>query len=224
MLGHDLRYAMRSLLRKPGFTAVVVGTLALCIGANTAIFSIVNSVLLDGLPYTNLDGLVSIWSNDRTNNRDRNEVSVGDYRDMRTRARTLSSVAAYFPGWNATYTAPDAAERLDIGVVSANFLTTLGVTPALGRGFTDGEDVPGAANVVVLSHTFWTRQFGQDVNVIGKLITLDGQPYEVIGVMREDFVFPGAKVDLMAPLPLLGSFLDRREVHLVTMIGGSRTT
>ena len=99
MLGHDLRYAMRSLLRKPGFTAVVVGTLALCIGANTAIFSIVNSVLLDGLPYTNLDGLVSIWSNDRTNNRDRNEVSVGDYRDMRTRARTLSSVAAYFPGW-----------------------------------------------------------------------------------------------------------------------------
>ena len=222
MFGHDFRYALRSLARKPGFTAVVIGTLALCIGANTAIFSIVNSILLDGLPYSKVDKLVHIWSNDTGNNRERNEISVGDYRDMRSRTRTLSSIAAYFPNWNATYTAPDAAERLDIGVVSANFLHTLGIAPAIGRSFAEGEDVPGAANVVILSHAFWTRHLGQDENVVGKTITLDAQPYEVIGVMPPDFVFPGARVDLLAPLPMLGSFLERREVHLVTAIGRLR--
>ena len=223
MLAHDIRYATRTLVRKPGFTATVVGTLALCIGANTAIFSVVNSVLLHGLPYANLDRLVSVWSNDTQSKRERNSVSVGDYRDMRARSKTLSQVAAYFPTWNATFTAPSVAERIDVGVVSANFLSTLGVTPAIGRGFVEAEDEPGAPRTVILTRAFWTRRFNEDPAVIGKSITLDGQPHTVIGVMRGDFPFPESKVDVVAPITMLGNFLNRREVHIVFLIGQLRS-
>jgi putative ABC transport system permease protein len=222
MFAHDVRYAARTLARKPGFTAVVVGTLALCIGANTAIFSVVNSVLLHGLPYSKLDRLVSIWSNDTRSKRDRNSVSVGDYRDLRARTKTLSQVAAYFPTWNATFTAPDVAERIDVGVVSANFFSVLGVAPAFGRGFVDAEDEPGAPRTVILSHAFWTRRFNADPSVVGKSLTLDGQPYTVAGVMRADFPFPDSKVDVVTPITMLGNFLNRREVHIVFLIGRLR--
>jgi putative ABC transport system permease protein len=223
MLAHDIRYAARTLVRKPGFTAVVVGTLALCIGANTAIFSVVNSVLLHGLPYANLDRLVSVWSNDTRSKRERNNVSIGDYRDLRARTKTLSQVAAYFPTWNATFTAPDVAEHIDVGVVSANFLSVLGVAPAIGRGFIEAEDEPGAPRTVILTRAFWSRRFNEDPSVIGRSVTLDGQPYTVIGVMGGDFPFPDSKVDVVAPITMLGDFLDRRGVHIVDVIGRLRS-
>ena len=222
MLGHDVRYAARSLARKPGFTAVVVGTLALCIGANTAIFSVVDSVLLHGLTYRNLDRLVAIWSNDTQSKRDRNSVSVGDYRDMRARSKTMREIAAYFPTWNATFTAPDVAERIDVGVVSANFLTVLGVAPEKGRGFVAAEDQPGVAKTVILTHAFWSRRFNADPSIIGKSITLEGEPHTVIGIMPADFPFPDSKVDVIAPITMLGNFLDRREVHIVFLVGSLR--
>jgi len=222
MLAHDLRYAARTLARKPAFTTIVVATLALCIGANTAIFSVVNSVLLHGLRYKDLESLVAVWSNDTRNQQDRAVVSVGDYWDMRARNRTLVQLAAYFPTWNATYTAPDAAERIDVGVVTANLLPALGVAPALGRGFTEDEDRPGAPHTIILTHAFWSSHFHDDPTVIGRSLTVDGEPFTVVGVMRSDFVFPNAKVDVLAAFPMLGSYLNRREVHLVSMVGRMR--
>ena len=219
MFAHDLRYAARSLARKPGFSAAVIGTLALCIGANTAIFSVVNSVLLHGLPYRDLDRLVAIWSNDTHNKKERNWVSFGDYRDMQARAKTVSQLAAYFTNGNATYTAPDLAERIDVGVVSANFFSVLGVSPARGRTFASGDDVLGAPRTLILTHQYWMRRFNGDPSVIGKPITLDGEPHTVIGIMRADFPFPDAKVDVIAPLPMLSAYWTRREVHIVFLIG-----
>jgi putative ABC transport system permease protein len=219
MLGHDIRYAVRSLARKPGFTAVVVGTLALCIGANTAIFSVVNSVLLHGLPYRDLDRLVSIWSNDTESKRDRNSVSIGDYRDMQARTRMVSQLAAYFPTWNLTYTAPDVAERIDVGAVSWNFFSVLGVGPERGRAFLETDDRAGAPKTLILSHEFWIRRFNGDPSIIGKPVVLDGEPHTVIGIMRADFPFPDAKVDVIAPFTTLAAFWNRREVHIVFLLG-----
>jgi predicted permease len=219
MFAHDLRFAARTLARRPTFTTVVVATLALCIGANTAVFTIVDSVLRRGLPYTDLDRLVAIWSNDTKNKHDKNQLSVGDYRDYAARNRSFTALAGFFPTWNATYTATDVAERIDVGVVSANFLNVLGTPPMMGRGFATGDDEKGAAKTVVLTHGFWTRAFNADSRVIGKSLTLDGESYSIIGVMPAEFTFPQAKVDLLAPLPLLGNFLDRREVHLLAIIG-----
>jgi putative ABC transport system permease protein len=219
MLGHDIRYAARSLARKPGFTAIVVGTLALCIGANTAIFSVVNSVLLHGLPYRDLDRLVSIWSNDTQSKRDRNSVSIGDFRDMQARAKTVSQLAAYFPTWNLTYTAPDVAERIDVGAVSWNFLSVLGTAPERGRAFLETDDQKDAPKTLILSHAFWMRRFNGDPSIIGKSIALDGEAHTVIGIMGATFPFPDAKVDVIAPFTTLAAYWNRREVHIVFLLG-----
>jgi putative ABC transport system permease protein len=219
MFAHDVRYAARSLARKPAFTAVVVGTLALCIGANTAIFSVVNSVLLHGLPYRDLDRLVAIWSNDTQSKRDRNSVSIGDFRDMQMRAKTVTNIAAYFPSWNATYTAPDVAERVNVGPVSYNFFSLLGIAPELGRAFLASDDGVGAPRTVILTHAFWMRRFNGDPSVIGKSITLDGESHAVIGIMGADFPFPEAKVDVIAPFTTLAPYWNRRGVHIVFLLG-----
>jgi putative ABC transport system permease protein len=222
MLAHDVRFAARTLLRRPAFTTIVVATLALCIGASSAVFSIVESVLLRGLSYRDLDRLVAVWSNNPKEKNDRYQVSVGDYYDWRQRSRSFEQLAGFFPIWNATYTAPDVAERLSVGAVTANFLGTLGVRPLIGRDFVDGEDRPGAPQVAILSHAFWSRFFHDDASALGKVVNLDGQPYVVAGVMPPEFTFPQNKVDLIVPLPILGSYLDRREVHLLSVIGRLR--
>lgn len=219
MFGHDLRFAARSLARRPTFTAIVVATLALCIGANTAVFTIVDAVLRRGLSYADPDNLVAVWSHDTKNQREKNQLSVGDFLDYRARNRSFAAVTGFFPNWNLTYTSANAAERIDAGVVSANFFNVLGARPAIGRGFADGEDQRGAAKTVVLMHGFWMRVFNGDSRVVGRTVTLDGEPYSVIGVMPRDFTFPQARVDLIATLPVLGNFLDRREVHLLSAIG-----
>jgi putative ABC transport system permease protein len=222
MFSHDVRFAARSLLRRPGFASVVVVTLALCIGASTAVFSIVEAVLLRGLQYRDLDRLVAVWSKNPKENRDRYDVSVGDYFDWRDRNRSFEQLAGFFSAWNATYTAADVAERLDVGAVSANFLRTLGVRPMLGRDFLDGEDRRDAVPVVLISHHFWSRVFYEDPSAVGKTIALDGKAYTVIGVMDGNFTFPQARVDVIAPLAILGSYIDRRQVHLLSVIGRLR--
>jgi predicted permease len=222
MLAHDVRFAARTLLRRPAFTTIVVATLALCVGASTSVFSIVEAVLMRGLAYRDLDRLVAVWSNNAKEKNDHYQVSVGDYFDWRDRSRSFEQLAGFFPIWNATYTAPDVAERLDVGVVSANFLGTLGVRPQIGRDFTPGEDAKGAAPVAILTHGFWTRSFQQDPAVVGKVVNLDGQPYVVAGVMGSDFTFPPTKVDVIVPLPMLGSYITRREVHMLSVIGRVR--
>lgn len=221
-VAHDAAFAVRSLRRAPGFTAVVVGTLALCIGATTAVFSVVESVLLDGFGYRHVDRLVAVWSDNAKENNHQYQVSVGDYFDWRARTHSFSQLAGFFPIWNTLYAAPEGTERLDAGAVSTNFLGTLGVSPILGRDFADGEDRPGAAGAVILTHDFWSRAFGADPRIVGTSLTLDGKRFVVIGVMGPRFTFPQSKVDVLMPLSVLGSYLDRREVHLLSVIGRLR--
>ena len=220
---HDVRFAARSLARRPGFSLIVVATLALCIGATSSVFSVVESVLLRGLNYRDLDRLVAVWSNNTKESNDSYQVSVGDYFDWRDRAHSFEQLAGFFPIWNASYTAPDVAERLSVAAASANILRTLGVQPRLGRDFAEGEDTRGAPGVVILSHAMWTRLFQQNPAAIGKSILLDGQPYTVIGVMGPGFTFPENRVDVIVPLPILGNYIDRRGVHMLSVIGRLRS-
>jgi predicted permease len=222
MLRQDLRYAARSLVRRPAFTTVIVATLALCIGATTAIFSVVHAVLLRPLPYEAPDRLVMVWSRDSIGQVDRNVVSAANYFAWRQESTSLEQLAAYFPNWNATLTGGEAAERLEIGVTSANLFVTLGARAELGRTFLPEEEVPGAPRVVVLGHALWQRRFGGDPGVLGTTIPLDGEPYTVVGVMPRDFKLPGSKADLFTPLPILGRMLEGRIPHLLMVVGRLR--
>ncbi len=221
-VANDVRFAVRSLRRTPTFSLIVVATLGLCIGATTAVFSVVHSVLLDDFGYQRLDRLAAVWSNNAKESNDHFQMSVGDYADFRARNHSFGQLAAFFPTWNALYAGTDGTDRLDVGAVSANFLRTLGASPLIGRDFVEGEDRVGAPGTVILSYEFWNRALDADPNAVGKSLTFDGKPYVVIGVMGPRFVFPQSKVDVLLPLSVLGSYMDRREVHLLSVVGRLR--
>ncbi|MFI5210483.1 MAG: ABC transporter permease, partial [Gemmatimonadales bacterium] len=182
---HDLRIAIRSLRRVPGFAAVVVLTLALGIGANTAIFSVVNGVLFTPLPYPRPDRLVLVWEQNPHRGNSRNVVSPSNYLDWRDRARSFSGLAAFtWTGITLTGGNPEHAEGR---AVSQEFFTVLGVTSALGRTFTAEESAPGAAKVMVLSHGLWQRRFGGDSTIVGRTIAVAGGDVRVVGVMPASF-------------------------------------
>jgi len=192
----DVRYGARNLLRTPVFTLVAVVTLALGIGANTAIFSVVNAVLLRPLEYKDPDRLVTllhIFSN---------PVAVANYIDWRDQSRSFEAMGAA-EYWSPNLTGSDPAEHL-LGIrMTQNLLPMLGVEPQLGRVFAPGEDQAGAEHEVVLSHRLWQRRFNSDPNVLGKSIVLDGQGYTVIGVMPIEFKFApfwAVHAELWAPL------------------------
>ena len=200
MLTQDVKYALRTLVRRPAFTITAVLTLALGIGANTAIFSLVDRLLLRPLPYHEADRLVAIWSEQQT-------VSKRMFHDLREPFRlkaeaTGSAFAdvAVYSNWTYTLTGTGEAERLRAAGVSANFFDVLGVPAAHGRTFAPGEDSPGRDRVVVLGHRFWKRAFGGDPAVIGRTITLSTTPVTVVGIMPPSFEFPRATTDLWRPL------------------------
>ena len=198
-LWQDLRYGARMLLKKPGFTLIAVLTLALGIGANTAIFSVVNAVLLRSLPYQKADELVAIYS---TNTREEYKwpISPVTYLNLKNQNSVFSEMATLDNrGWAANLTGDGEPERLQGYKVSANLFHMLGATPALGRAFVAEEDRPGNNRVVVLSHEIWQRRFGGDAGLIGRAINLNGAAYTVIGVMPADFRFY-LKTDLWTPL------------------------
>ena len=178
----DLRYGARALRRTPGFTAVAVITLALGIGANTAIFSVVNAVLLNPLSYKDPDRLVTIL-----HQRD-NPVAVANYLDWRDQSQSFETMAAA-EYWSPNLTGSDPPEHLTGLKVTQNLLPMLGVDPALGRVFVAGEDLKGAEHEVVLSYGLWRRRFDQDPAILGKTILLNGEAYVVVGVMQADFKF-----------------------------------
>ena len=219
VLRDDLRLALRSLVRRPAFSAVVIATLALSIGATASIFTVVSAVLLRGLPYADAERLVMVWSNDSARAEPRSVVSVGDYLDWRDRAGGAVQLATYFPEWNLTLTGDGPPDRLDVGVVSANLFHTLGVTPLLGRTFVAGEDTPGGPRTAVLSHAYWSSRFGEDPGVVGRAITLDDEPYTVVGVLGPGSQLPDAAPHLYVTLPTLGSFIERRQVRLMQVVG-----
>jgi predicted permease len=204
----DLRYALRGLLRAPGFTLAVVLTLALGIGTNTAIFSIVDQLLLRPLPYPNGDQLLTIYEKLPAapgSMADRNVVSPANWLDWQRETRTLQAVAAR-DTISLALTAPGEPTRLNVQIVSAEFFPLLGVRPLLGRAITPEDDRPNAPRVVVLSHRFWEQRFGSDPAVIGRGIRLNDQPVEIVGVMPRDFRFVYHDNDVWGAFQLDRSF------------------
>jgi len=187
-LWQDLRYGLRMLLKSPGFTLVAVIALALGIGANTAIFSVVNAVLLRRLPYQDPERLVMVWENNRSRGRQRNVINPGNFMDWREQNNVCSQMAAFVDS-RFNLTGADEPEEVPGQIASVNLFSLLGVNAALGRTFTPDEGESGHGNVVVLSYGLWQRRFGADPGLIGKAISLDGQGYTVIGVMPPNFQF-----------------------------------
>jgi putative ABC transport system permease protein len=194
-LTHDLRYVLRSLAKAPGFTFIVLLTLALGIGANTAIFTVLNAVLLRPLPFPDSDRLVAV--RETFGQGYTGSVAGPNVVDWRTRSHSFSGILA-FRASSRALVGDGQPEQVFTAMVSADFFRTLGVSPALGRGFADGED-QGVGTVAVLSDGLWRTRYGADPGVIGRTITLSGQPYTVIGVAPPGFTYPG---DAVAWLPM----------------------
>jgi putative ABC transport system permease protein len=182
----DLRYALRSLGRTPGFTLVASLTLALGLGANTAMFSVIQAVLLRPLPYQEPDRLVMVWEHNLPRQRDRNVVSPANYLRWRERATSFTDLAMYT--WSSTvFTGGDAPERVSGRSVTTNLFSVLGAQPVLGRVFTAEEGVPGGPEVILLSHGLWQRRFGGDPSVVGRQVAIAGGTVTVVGVMPAAF-------------------------------------
>jgi predicted permease len=187
-LWQDIRYGSRMLLKSPGFTLVVVLTLALGIGANTAIFSVVNFVLLRPLTYSNPDQLVMIWERNLKKGWNESPTSFGNFVDFRDSAKSLDVAA--FTDTNFNLTGGETPERIPGLRVSAQLFSILGVNPMRGRVFLPHEDKPGSGRVLILSYELWQRSFGGNPNLVNQTVQLDGQNYTVVGVMPPDFKFP----------------------------------
>jgi putative ABC transport system permease protein len=198
-LAQDTRYALRSLRKYPGFTFVAVLTLALGIGANTAIFSVINAVLLRPLPYDNADNLVVL--RETVSDRSIGGASYPNFVDWRNQNTVFENVAAVRQRESFNLTGAGESERLQGRLVSANFLSTLGVKPILGRDFVADDDRPGATPVVILSHAFWQRRFGGDETIVGRQLTLNRESFTVAGVTPAEFQY-GFDADVTVPIGL----------------------
>src|ERR1041384_8194412 len=192
----DLRYAFRTLRKAPGFTVATVMTLAVGIGANSAIFSVVNGLLLKPLPYERADDLISVFETDAAGRQ--RSFSQPDLNDFRAASKTVRSCASV-ASQSVSFTGSDEPERIVGTFGSSNFLSTLGVLPAVGRGFLPGEDRPGAALVAVIADRFWQRRFGGDRSVIGRAFNFNGEPYTVVGVLPSSFSFAFGDFDVLLP-------------------------
>jgi putative ABC transport system permease protein len=210
-LWQDLRYGARMLLKKPGFTLVAVITLALGIGANTAIFSVVNAVLLRPLQYADPGRVVQVWQNFPQLGSNQVTLSAPEFLDYRDQNRAFERMAAFrFQGF--TLTVGSEPEGILGARVSADLFSLLGVAPALGRTFLPEEDQIGAPRAVILSHGCWQRRFGSDAAIIGKSLALDGESFTVVGVMPPGFQFPPQAIqnELWANVPFDANDLNRR--------------
>jgi putative ABC transport system permease protein len=233
----DVRYACRGLRRSPGFAAVAVITLALGVGANTAIFSVVDAVLLRPAPVKDLDRLVMLWETDRQSGTTREPASVPDFLDFRARAKSVDEVGGLVPG-EANLTPPRGEPtRLAALRVSRDLLPMLGFEPIAGRQFTEEEDRPGGPNVLIISESLWTSASGRDPAVQGKTLRLDGVQFAVVGVVRDladfgvlqvltaaaysrAFTDRGDRVRVDAWLPLQADpTASPRETHPIFLLG-----
>jgi putative ABC transport system permease protein len=193
----DTRYAIRQLITTPGFTVVAVLTLAFGIGATSAIFSVVNTVMLQPLPYPQPDGLVRIF--ERVPQYGRFSVAPANFLDWRRQSSVFERIAAYAGGTD-TFIGSDGPERIPMASVSWDTFELLGVAPALGRSFRADEDLPKQNTVIVISHGMWQRRFGGDPGVLGRSVPLSGSPVTIIGVMPPDFYFPSRDPEFWRPI------------------------
>jgi predicted permease len=214
MIRQDVHFALRGLVRRPLFATVVIATIALGVGANAAIFSVVNAVLLRPLPYPEPDRVVSFGHTSPTW-----LASVPEFLDYERELRSFESLAAYTQS-EGNLATPDEPERITIAAVSPDFFAALRMRPQLGRTFAPDEDIVMPATVVVMSHGLWQRRFGADPGIIGKTIRFNGLPRTVAGVMPRNFDYPTARTDLWLPLPRVnGDSLADRTNHYLFMVG-----
>ncbi len=195
----DVRFAIRVLIKKPGFTLIAIITLALGIGANTAIFSVVNAVLLRPLPYRDAERIVAIQELGKDANRI--QVTPANYLDWRAQNTVFEHVAAIFER-TSNLAGADEAERIRLAVTSANFFDVFGVRPLHGRLFSMDDEQAGHPSIAVISHSLWQRRYGGDAEIIGQAITLDGRSYTVAGIAPAGFQYPGNTEVWLPPLRL----------------------
>jgi putative ABC transport system permease protein len=215
----DLRYGARMLWKKPGFTTTAVIMLALGIGANTAIFSVVNATLLRPLPFPQPDRLALFWGSKPRANMPQLPLSLPNFKDVRAQCQSCESLSAWTIG-HSTLTLGAEPERAQYAIVTADFFATLGVQPLLGRAFRAEEDNPAHASAVLISHSLWRRRFGSDPALAGKTITLDGQQREICGVLPADFRFASFPKETEVWLPFgLDPFKDRKYARGANALG-----
>ena len=217
----DLKHGFRVLLRTPLFTICTIAALAIGIGATTALFSVVHALMIRPLPYQDADSLVVMWEHNLPRNRPRNVISPANFMAWRERSRSFDSMAAFTQN-RVTLTGSGEPQELATLSVSANIFDVLGVGPAMGRGFAEGEDRQGAARTIVLSHAAWIRQFGGDSGVIGRQATIDGAPVTVVGVMPRGFEIFGLPADayMTYQLPAQVAFRGRSLIGIGRMKAG----
>jgi putative ABC transport system permease protein len=218
MLLHDFRYAARTLRRNLGFTAVVILTLALGVGANTAIFSVVSGVLLQPLPYGDPDQLVTVWENNRSHSNHMGQVSPPNFADWREQNDGFSAMSAGY-WWSATITGGAGAERvLGAAITPGTLQGVLGVSPSRGRSFLPEDGTEGAEPVVVLSHALWQRRFGSDPSVVGATVEISGVSRTVVGIMPAGFAVPTyPTAELWRPVTM-DTYGDDRSSHYLRVI------
>src|SRR5260370_13821975 len=226
----DIRYGIRSLLKRPGFTAIAVITLALAIGANTAIFSVVNAVLLRPLPFHDAGQLVTLWERNPKQGYEQSPPAAGNFVDWRDQNRVFSQLAIYAPSRKFNLALEDQPERITGAAVSASLFELLGVSPVQGRVFFSEEEQPGRDQVVLISQGLRQRRFAAYSNPVGQTLTLDAKSYTIVGVMPEGFQFPGgsgtvlrtftaAPAELWVPLALDADTLRQRSSHSLNVLG-----
>ena len=214
VLGRDLRFGARLLRRNPAFSTIALLTLALGIGANTAIFSLVNAWILKPLPYPEPDRLVYLWGTLARHPQARTDVSGGDFEDWRAANHVFEELSAFKQYNFALNGTGDGPAHVEAQRVTANFFRMLRVQPVIGRDFLPAEDSPGNNRVTILTQEFWRSRLGSDPNVIGRALVLDGIPHTVIGVLPAGFSFPvGIRAELWVPLALTAEEKSLRAVH-----------
>src|SRR5215213_7544657 len=216
----DLRFGLRTLAKRPGFALVAVLTLALGIGANTAIFSVVNAVLLKPLPFRDAERLVTVY--ETTQSVPRDYVSVPNLEDYRAGSRSFEGFATFVPQSVNLTGAGTEPERVVGAFVTSSFFPVVGVEPARGRAFLAEEDAQGGGQVVILNHDLWQRRFGADPEIVGKTLNFNGEPYTVVGVMPEGFAFPTFAPDVLLPAQKWPNYKHVRASHNAWVFGRLR--
>lgn len=218
---HDLRYGFRTLFKHPGFSLIAVLSLALGIGANTAIFTVVNAVLLKPLPYSDPDRLVMVWEDQSVIGFPRADVAPANYVDWKNQNQAFEDIAAL--NWkNFNLTGDGKPERILAHGTSSNFLPLIGVQPIIGRNFSAEEDKPGSEKVAILSYGLWKGRYGGEPGVLGRDILLNGEKYSVVGVLPPGFQFLQGDVGVWVPIALTSFQLVDRDNHYLTLVARRR--
>ena len=212
----DVRYGLRLFRKSPLFTLIAIGTLALGIGANAAIFSVVDAVIIRALPFTDPDRLVMVWEDASFAGFPRNTPAPGNFTEWRRLNRTFEDMAAT-RGATASLTGDGEPEQVRGRAVTPNFFRVLGVSPQRGRTFTDDEDRTGA-HVVVITHGLWQRRYGGDPSIVGRTVLMNDQPHEIIGVMAASFVFRNREIDYWVPIHFTPAQAVDRGSHFLNVV------